>query len=270
MARKKANGGKALCTAPDAEPGARNGKDATGARGSASGADHKTPGTLRTPRLSDESGRSPAVASGSTGSGRTELVPVQDPARNPRTPRHDGWTEARRRTFLAVLRESGCVTDACRVAGISDTSAYRLRRREPEIAAAWEEALANAQRGLVAVAHQHAVVGKETVIYRNGVERRLAPSDSMMALLIKRGDLGGRVGSRTADRVLTWEEWQDGVRFDADGKKIDEREEAAAVRAALDAKLDAMRERLLARRQRAEAELQAPAAGEAKRGGDGE
>ena len=192
--------------------------------------------------------------------------------KKPRAPRHDGWTEARRKTFLAGLRESGCVIDACRMAGMSKTSAYRLRERDPEIAAQWDDAVANGQRGLVAVAHHHAVVGKETVIYRGGeeVERRVAPSDAMLALLIKRGDLGGRIGARTADKVLTWEEWQDGVRFDADGKKIDEPEEAAAVRAALDAKLDAMRERLLARRQRAEAELQAPAAGEAKRGGDGE
>jgi|GEM_PF-964022 len=252
MARKKANGGKALCSAPDAEPGAQSGKDAIGARGSASGADHKTPGKARKPRRSDEK-------RGSTGSPLTETSSPSPPnkPKKPRKPRHDGWTELRRKTFLAVLRESGCVTDACRVAGMSDTSAYRLRRRDPEIAAAWEEALANGQRGLVAVAHQHAVVGKETIIYRNGVEveRRVAPSDSMMALLIKRGDLGGRVGSRTTDRVITWEEWQDGWRFDEEGKKVTREAEAAAVRASLDAKLAAMHERLLARRQREEAEL---------------
>ena len=193
--------------------------------------------------------------------------------KKPRAPRHDGWTEARRKTFLAVMRESGCVRDACRVAGISTTSAYRLRRREPEIAALWEEARANAQRGLVAVAHQHAVVGKETVIYRGGeeVERRVAPSDAMLALLIKRGDLGGRIGARTADQVLTWEEWQDGLRFDEAGKKVSEREQAEAVRRSLDAKLAAMHERLRPQQQREEDELRARearvAAWEAKYGG---
>ena len=171
------------------------------------------------------------------------------------------------------MRESGCVRDACRVAGISTTSAYRLRRREPAIAALWEEAQANAQRGLVAVAHHHAVVGKETVIYRGGeeVERRVAPSDAMLALLIRRGDLGGRIGARTADRVLTWEEWQDGLRFDEAGNKVSEREQAEAVRRSLDAKLGAMHERLMAQRQREEAELRARearvAAWEAKYGG---
>ena len=188
----------------------------------------------------------------------------------PRKPRHDGWTEARRKIFLSVLRETCCVLDACRVAGMSDTSAYRLRERDSEIAALWDEAVANGQRGLVAVAHQHAVVGKETIIYRNGeeVERRVAPSDSIMALLIKRGDLGGRIGARTADKVITWEEWQDGVRFDAEGNKIDQREEAEMVRKSLDAKLGDMRMKLLARRAKAEERVEALEARAAEIEGD--
>jgi len=214
-------------------------------------------------QLSDERGPS-------TSSGRTALVPLQTPNKNPRKPRHDGWTDARRKIFLSVLRESGCVIDACRVAGISDTSAYRLRRRDPEMAALWDEALENGQRGLVAVAHQHAVVGKETVIYRDGeeVERRVVPSDSLMALLIRRGDLGGQIGSRTADKVITWEEWQDGVRFDDEGNKIDEREEREAVHKALDRKLGDMRMKLLARRAKAEERMNAAEARAAEIEGD--
>lgn len=205
-----------------------------------------------------------------TSSVRTELVPVETPNKKPRKIRHDGWTEARRKIFLSVLRETCCVIDACRVAGMSDTSAYRLRERDPEIAALWDDAVANGQRGLVAVAHQHAVVGKETVIYRNGeeVERRVAPSDSIMALLIKRGDLGGRVGARTADRVITWEEWQDGVRFDGEGNKIDESEEMAAVSKSLDRKLGDMRMKLLARRAKAEERVKAAEARAAEIEGD--
>lgn len=223
MARKRngrpADGGETEPSHSDAEPGARNANALVVAQGSASSADHK----------------------------------------KARKPRHDGWTEARRKIFLAVLRESGCVLDACRVAGMSDTSAYRLREREPEIAALWDDALENGQRGLVAVAHQHAVVGKETVIYRNGeeVERRVAPSDSILALLIKRGDLGGRIGARTADQVITWEEWQDGVRFDERGNKVDKSEEAAAVSKSLDRKLGDMRMKLLARRAQAEERVKA-------------
>ncbi len=196
--------------------------------------------------------------------------PKNLPMNNPRKPRHDGWTEARKKTFLAVLRESGCVIDACRVAGMSDTSAYRLRERDPEMAALWDEALANGQRGLVAVAHQHAVVGKETIIYRDGeeVERRVAPSDSLMALLIKRGDLGGRIGARTADQGITWEEWQDGVRFDGEGNKIDEREEREAIHKSLDRKLGDMRMKLLARRAKEEERLRELAVRAGENGGD--
>ncbi|PHR18654.1 MAG: hypothetical protein COA41_09620 [Sphingopyxis sp.] len=127
------------------------------------------------------------------------------------------------------------------------------------------------------MAHQHAVVGKETIIYRNGeeVERRLVPSDSIMALLIKRGDLGGRIGSRTADKVISWEEWQDGVRFDDEGSKVSEREQQEAVRRTLEAKLSAMHDKLVAERRQEQAQLRArearAAALEAKYGGgDGE
>lgn len=175
----------------------------------------------------------------------------------PKKPRHDGWTAQRRTTFLAALRQSGCVRDACRVADISSTSAYRLRGQDAGFAARWDTALANAKRGLIAVAHERAVVGRETVIMRGGkeFERRITPSDAMLALLIKHGvggapgnegahgRIGGRTGARTADRVISWEEWQDGIQFDTAGKKY-QAMPPSEVRASLDAKLAAMRERL--------------------------
>lgn len=202
MAKKKANGRNALCSAPDAEPGGLNGKGAVVAQGSASGAEHG----------------------------------------KPRKPRHDGWTEVRKKTFLAVLRESGCVRDGCRVAGMSTTAAYALRKRDPEVAARWVEAQANAQRGLIAVAHERAVVGRETIIIRKGeeVERRITPSDSILALLIRRGALS----EQDADRLISWDEWQDGMRFDPEGRKIDVTEDQARVSASLKAKLLALRERM--------------------------
>ncbi len=185
----------------------------------------------------------------STGSARTaeKTAPKQpEKPKKARRPRHDGWTEAARRTFLATLRKTGCVRDACRVAAMSSTSAYRLRERDADFARRWKEAHRSGREGLVAVAHEHAVVGKETVIYRNGaeVERRVAPSDAMLALLIKRGNLA----ELDEDRIITWAEWQDGVRFDRDGNKIDEQEEAEAAGQALEAKIAAMRERIMPRR----------------------
>lgn len=37
--------------------------------------------------------------------------------------RRDGFTPKRRRVFLKTLRKTGCVQDACRRVGISDTAA---------------------------------------------------------------------------------------------------------------------------------------------------
>ena len=195
--------------------------------------------------------------------------PKQTAQKNPRAPRHDGWTAAARKTFLATLRQTGCVRDACRVAAMSSTSAYRLRRRDADFAGRWKEAIRQARRGLVAVAHQHAVVGKETVIYRRGVEveRRVSPSDSLLALLIKQGNLT----EQDADRLITWEEWQDGIVFDEQGNKVSSAEEAAAVRASLDRKLGDMAAKLRLRRDREEEALRERearvAALEAKYGG---
>ena len=96
--------------------------------------------------------------------------------------------------------------------------------------------------------------GKETVIYRKGVEveRRVSPDSSMLALLIKHGDLGGdgaRIGSRTADRVITQEEWDEGIRFNGWGEKYEE-ESAEDMRSALLKKLETMYERTVAAGQR--------------------
>jgi hypothetical protein len=82
--------------------------------------------------------------------------------------RHDGWTAARTQRFLNVLAHTGCVEDACRVAGMSDVGARRMKAKYPAFAAVWDDALARAQKGLVAIAYARAVEGRETVIIRKG------------------------------------------------------------------------------------------------------
>lgn len=124
----------------------------------------------------------------------------QKSAANPFMPglriREDGWTVARTRTFLALLTQTGCVADAARVAGVSTTSVNRSRKLFAPFDRACAGALANALRGLEAVAYQRAVEGRETVVIRDGreVERRIVPSDALLAMLIKRGDLSGAFG----------------------------------------------------------------------------
>ena len=107
--------------------------------------------------------------------------------------RHDGWTEERTQRFFDALGHTGCVRDAARVAGVSNAAAYRMKRRFPLFAQAWEDALDRAGQGLLAIAYKRAVEGRETVIIRGGqeYERRITPSDAILGLLLKRGDMAG-------------------------------------------------------------------------------
>lgn len=151
-------------------------------------------------------------------------------------PLKTGWTPERLQRFFDVLAHTGCVLDACHVAGISDASAYKMKARFPLFAAAWEDALNRGQQGLVAIAYQRAVEGRETVIIRKGeeYERRITPSDAMLGLLLKRGDalagIGQGGGSMPAelkdlanmprDEIISWPEWRDGhMRFNRQGRK---------------------------------------------------
>lgn len=138
-------------------------------------------------------------------------------------PRHDGWTQARTQRFLDTLAYTGCVKDAARVSGMSAVGARRMRRRFPLFDAAWDDALERGQQGLIAIAYQRAVEGRETVIIRKGeeYERRIAPSDAMLSLLVKRGDMAGFGGRAAAsEEVITFGEWQQHKRFDERGRKI--------------------------------------------------
>ncbi len=148
--------------------------------------------------------------------------------------RSDGWTAARTRVFLATLGRTGCVTDAARIAGVSTTSVNRSRALFPPFDKACGEAITRALRGLEAVAYERAVAGRETVVIRGGkeVERRIVPSDAMLGLLIKRGDLrGGRNVHLTPEeaaayvlpeavrhRFLSMEEYASGLIFEKDKK----------------------------------------------------
>jgi hypothetical protein len=66
-----------------------------------------------------------------------EFAPV------PLRARHDGWTAERQVAFIEALAESGCVAEACRHVGMSETSAYKLRLSSMGEAfrSAWEAAL---------------------------------------------------------------------------------------------------------------------------------
>lgn len=159
--------------------------------------------------------------------------------------RHDGWTQERVQKFLDALAHTGCVMDAARVAGMSDVGARRLYARFPAFAKAWDAALAKAHKGLVAIAYQRAVEGKETIIYRRGeeYERRISPSDAMLGLLVKRGDMTGENAGLKPENVLTPEEYRAGWYFDINKKK-QKGEAKDAIAARVEEKLRNMRMRV--------------------------
>lgn len=184
-------------------------------------------GKSRTPSRKREGSKAPADAAPRIRSGVRERE-------NPFMPglrvRPDGWTAARTRVFLATLGRTGCITDAARIAGVSTTSVNRSRALFAPFDKACGEAIARALRGLEAVAYERAVEGREMVILRGGkeVERRIVPSDGLLGLLLKRGDLkNGRDIQLTPEearayelpeavrhRFLSREEYFDGIVFD--------------------------------------------------------
>lgn len=89
----------------------------------------------------------------------------------PRRTRHDGWTFDTQKRFIEMLADTGSVSDAAHLAGMSVTSCYRLRRTPgaENFAAAWDAAIAQSVQRLVDIAMDRAINGAEDpVLDRNG------------------------------------------------------------------------------------------------------
>lgn len=65
-----------------------------------------------------------------------------------RKARKDGWTVARRRVFLDEFAATGNARWACARAGMTEGSAYQLRRRDPEFARQYDEVVEIAEARL--------------------------------------------------------------------------------------------------------------------------
>lgn len=120
--------------------------------------------------------------------------------------RHDGFTPARQKAFLETLGQTGCVRDACRVAGISSTTAYRARGRLGEgFARQWDAALAMASSSLEVLAWERAVIGIEEPVVSAGklVCTRMKRSDSLFRMLLQASNAEkfGRIG-RTGETEI--------------------------------------------------------------------
>jgi hypothetical protein len=110
------------------------------------------------------------------------------PTRN----RHAGWTGDRQRRFIDRLALTGSVGEACAIAGVASSSAYRLRNKAgaESFARAWDAALSLAATRLVAITFDRAINGRAERFYKDGelvMERRM-PSDYLLTWLLSRLD----------------------------------------------------------------------------------
>jgi hypothetical protein len=118
--------------------------------------------------------------------------------------KRDGFTPAKKAKAIEALGKYGNVTDAARVARISDTTFYRHLNKDPEFARLCEMARATAAQPLETLAWQRATEGAPETIIRNGevVQIKVKPSDALMRLLLQASNPKkyGRLSSGGASR----------------------------------------------------------------------
>lgn len=102
--------------------------------------------------------------------------------------RHDGWTPARQRIFIAALATTGLVSRAARAAEMGVTSAYALRRRKgaESFAAAWDQVEREARDRALAWVLEHVTNGETRPrFYRGrfvGTVHRVDPKVALAAV----------------------------------------------------------------------------------------
>jgi DNA-binding phage protein len=108
---------------------------------------------------------------------------------------HRGWkrggfTPAKKAKAIEAMGKYGNVSDATRVAGISDTTFYRHLKKDPEFARSCDLARERAARPIETLAWQRATEGAPETVIRNGevVQIRIKPSDSMLGMLLRASD----------------------------------------------------------------------------------
>lgn len=101
---------------------------------------------------------------------KEELACMANPAPPPRRHRRDGFSPERQEEFVRHLRDTGSMTDAAKLTGISRSTAYNLYN-SPDAAAfraAVDEALDATQGLLEATALERAIKGQEEIVYYKG------------------------------------------------------------------------------------------------------
>ncbi len=125
--------------------------------------------------------------------------------------RHDGWTPARQRAFIEHLADTLCVATAAARVGMSEQSAYALRRRPGAegFAAAWDAAL---RRGISGQARSRfvdlAVNGRLVRRFYQGklIAEDRVYSERLLLALIEKGEKLFR-GAGAADSKAIAADW---------------------------------------------------------------
>ena len=169
--------------------------------------------------------------------------------------RHNGWTPDRQLAFIEALADTGSVKSAARSIGITDVSAYHLRRQPgaEQFAAAWDAAIDLGTRRLEDIAYDRAINGTEVPVYAFGkiIGTRTVYNDALL-MFILRNRANHRYHADTphtqtaaseSHLARLKREWRN--EWEAEQRAIREKD-AEEVLASLNAKLDRMRERYLA------------------------
>jgi len=136
-------------------------------------------------------------------------------------PRHDGWSAEKQILFLQALAGTGCVEEACRRVGMSDSSAYKLRNRPcgSSFRRGWDAALDCAMHRLEQAALGRALNGVPRPISKDGEQvsewRHFDERLTMFLLRSRRPHRYGKWIERMLAPDLDDEEYEDdGVRLD--------------------------------------------------------
>ena len=121
-----------------------------------------------------------------------DIVPAPDFTPAPTRKRRAGWTAERQRAFIERLALTGSVGEACAMAGVASSSAYRLRNKAgaDSFARAWDAALVLAATRGAAIVWDRALNGRVERFYKDGelVMERRVPSDYLLTWLLARLD----------------------------------------------------------------------------------
>ena len=116
--------------------------------------------------------------------------------------RHDGWTGEKMADFCEKLAETGIVMDAGDAAGMSASSAYRARRRNPAFAAAWDAALTIARERLADTLLARSLEGNVEQVYKDGqlIGERHVIDNRLGLAILRRLDRLAETGLSTSRR----------------------------------------------------------------------